>query len=104
MPKYVLAYTGGKTPASEEEGKKSMEAWVAWIGSVGSSMVDIGNPFGSSKTVASDGKLTDGAPANLAGYSIVSADSIDDASKFAESCPQLAAGGAVEIYETLEVM
>jgi hypothetical protein len=104
MPNYMFAYTGGEPPASEAEGKKVMDAWMAWFGTLGDSVVDGGNPFGPSKTVSSSGKTSDGASTNLTGYSIIRADSFDEVSKFAESCPQLAANGSIEIYETHQVM
>jgi len=71
MPNYMFAYTGGGTPASEEEGKQRMDAWFAWMGSVGESLVDGGAPFGPSKAVDSGGSVSDGGAANLTGYSII---------------------------------
>ena len=35
MSKYVFIYHGGGTPATPEEGKKAMDAWGAWFGSMG---------------------------------------------------------------------
>ena len=51
MSKYVFIYHGGGTPATPEEGKKAMDAWGAWFGSMGSAVVDGGNPMGKSSTV-----------------------------------------------------
>jgi hypothetical protein len=94
MGKYVYAYKGGGMPESEEEGKQVMEAWTSWLGGLGDSVVDIGNPFGASSAVG-------GATSGLTGYSIVSADSLDDAIGKADGCPVLDAGGAVEVYEAV---
>jgi len=94
MGKYVYAYKGGSTPESEEEGKKVMEAWMSWLGGLGDSVVDVGNPFGASTAVG-------GSASGLSGYSIVTADSLDDAASKANGCPILAGGGAVEVYETV---
>jgi hypothetical protein len=44
MSKYVFIYHGGGTPATPEEGKKAMDAWGAWFGSMGAAVVDGGNP------------------------------------------------------------
>ena len=55
MANYLLAYTGGTEPQSEEEGKAVMDAWVAWFTSLGAAVVDPGNPTGPAATVASDG-------------------------------------------------
>ena len=38
------------------------------------------------------------------GYSILRADDLAAALELARGCPQLAAGGTVEVYETFEVM
>jgi hypothetical protein len=40
----------------------------------------------------------------LGGYSIVTAASLDEATEIARSCPILAAGGTVDVYEVLEMM
>ena len=45
-----------------------------------------------------------GNTSGLTGYSIISADSLDGASKLAEGCPVLTSGGSVEVYEILPVM
>ena len=102
MGKFVLAYTGGGTPASEEEGAKVMEAWMGWFGTLGAAIIDGGNPFGPSTAVAADGSIT-AASAGLTGYSIVSADSLDAAAELAKGCPILSAGGSVEVYEAMDM-
>ena len=98
MGKYVLAYTGGSMPESEEEQKSVMDAWGAWFGRLGDSVVDMGNPFGAQAAVGG------GSTSGLTGYSIVSAASLDDALAKAKTCPILNGGsGGVEVYETLEM-
>ncbi len=105
MTKYVLAYHGGGMPDTPEEGQKVMAAWGAWMGGLGSALVDPGNPTGLARTVAKDGRVSDGGGANpITGYSIVEAPSLDAAAKLAATCPILAAGGSVEVAETFAVM
>lgn len=104
MANYVLAYTGGSTPESEEEQQAVMAAWTGWFERLGPAVVDIGNPFGPSKAVATDGSVSDGAPSRLTGYSVVSSDSLDAATEMAKGCPVLNGGGSVEVYETFQVM
>jgi hypothetical protein len=104
MPKYLLSYHGGSMPESPEEGEKVMAAWNAWMGKVGSAIVDGGNPTGASKTIAADGGVSDGGGANaVTGYTILSADSLDAAVKLAKDCPQLASGGSIEVGELIEM-
>ena len=82
-----------------------MQAWNEWFGSLGDAVVDIGNPTGASATVGSDGSSSQGGGANpVTGYSIISADSLDDALVLAKSCPQLASGGSIEVAEALDIM
>ena len=97
MGKYVLVFKGGGMPESEEEQQQVMAAWTDWFGSLGDSVVDMGTPFGASSAV--DGGSTSG----LTGYSILSADSLDDAVGKAQSCPILKSGGEVEVYETISM-
>ena len=104
MGKYVLVFKGGGIPQSEEEQKRVMEAWGAWFGSLGESVVDAGNPFGASSAIGGDGSVNGGAPSALTGYSIVNADSLDDAVKKSKGCPILEGGsGSIEVYETMEM-
>ena len=105
MTNYLLAYTGNaSTPAGEEEGQAVMAAWGVWFDALGSAVVDPGNPTSASKTVATDGNISDGTVGGVAGYSIVSADSLDAAAEMAKGCPHLPAGGQIEVYETFQVM
>ncbi len=104
MAKYVLAYTGGATPETEAEQQAVMAAWTGWFQTLGQAIADPGNPFGPSKTVASDGSVGDGGASGLSGYSVLTADSLDAAAELAKGCPVLTAGGSVEVYETFDVM
>src|SRR5262245_56988062 len=98
MGKYVLAFKGGSIPETEEEQKSVMDAWTAWFGSLGGSVVDMGNPFGAQ--AAGGGGPTTG----LTGASLTNADSLEDALDKAKGCPILNGGsGSVEVYETLEM-
>jgi len=102
MGKYVLAYKGGKmadTPAAQEA---TMQAWGEWFGTLGSSVIDGGNPFGASTAVQSDGS-SGKASAGLTGFSVIQADSLELAAKAAGGCPVLASGGSVEVYETIDM-
>jgi hypothetical protein len=104
MANYLLAYKGGSMAATDEERKLAMAAWGAWFGGLGAAVVDPGNPFGPSATVAGDTSVSDGAQSALTGYSVLSADSLQAAGELVKGCPVLVAGGSVEIYETIPVM
>ena len=98
MAKFVYLYTGGQMAEGPEAQEKAMQEWGAWFGSLGDSVTDMGNPFGSSTAVGADK-----ATAALTGYSVVTADSLDAAAVLAKDCPILANGGNVEIYEAIEM-
>ncbi len=107
MANFVLLYTGGSMPESEAEQAAVMQAWTAWLGGLGSALVDGGNPFTSqAKSIASNGKVSDGPVGTMAtGYSILKADSLSAAVELAKGCPQLQGGdGQITVYETFPVM
>ena len=97
MAQYVYIYTGGGMPESEEEGKQMLEAWNTFLGGIGDKVVDMGKPFGASKSV------NDGAVLNASGYSVVNAGSLDEAVAMAKACPIFERGGNVEVYETVDM-
>lgn len=105
MANYLLAYHGGGMPETPEQQAAVMQAWMTWMGALGSAVIDGGNPVGATKVVGSTGAVTDGGGANpVTGYSILQADSLEAAVKLAQGCPVLAAGGSVEVCETFNAM
>ena len=104
MAKYVFTYHGGGHPTNSDEVKKVMDAWGAWLGSLGAAVIDAGNPVGKSSTVKSDGSLVEGGGSNpVTGYSLIEASSLADAHKKAKGCPILKAGGTIEIAQAMDM-
>lgn len=104
MAKYLYIYHGGRRPESEAAVKEVMNAWGQWFGSLGSAVVDGGNPVGDSSTVQSDGSIATGGGVNPAsGYSLIEASSLGDALAKAKGCPILSAGGSVEVAEAIDM-
>ena len=80
-----------------------MDAWGKWFGSLGSAVIDGGNPVGPSSTVTSDGSLVPGGGSNPAsGYSLIESSSLADAHQKAAGCPLLKAGGRIEVAQSME--
>jgi hypothetical protein len=106
MTDYLLLYSGGRMPEGEEAIAKTMKAWDAWFAQIGSALKDGGNPFTpAAKTISSDGAVSDGVKGTPAsGYTIVHADSLDEATALAKGCPVLQGGASIAVYETLPVM
>ena len=103
MTKFVLLYSGGGMPETEEEQAVVMAAWGAWYQGMGEAVFDPGNPFApGAVNIASDGTVSDGA-APSTGYTIVTADTIDAAVALAKGCPNLTSGGTVSVYETFDI-
>ncbi|NKC13448.1 MAG: hypothetical protein GKR94_15020 [Gammaproteobacteria bacterium] len=104
MAKYIFVYHGGKMPETQEEGERVMAQWTAWLGGMGDAVADDGNPVGPSSTVNSDGSVTGDGGANPAsGYSLINADSMEQALEMAKGCPVLEAGGSVEVAQTIDM-
>lgn len=104
MAKYLFVYHGGKTPDSEAEIARVMNAWGEWLSSMGADVIDGGNPVGKSTTVNSDGSVSDDGGANPAsGYSLIEAKNLADATAKAKACPVLQSGGSVELAEAFDM-
>ncbi|MGI9335154.1 MAG: YciI family protein [Gammaproteobacteria bacterium] len=104
MAKYLFVYHGGSKPESKDEQAKVMDAWGQWFGSMGSAVIDGGNPVGLSSTVQSDGSVVNNGGANPAsGYSLIEASDLDDAVAKAKGCPILASGGSIELAQAFDM-
>ena len=104
MAKYLFAYHGGGMAETEEEQQAVMAAWGTWYEALGASIVDGGAPTAFASTVAADGTISAGGGANpVTGYTVVSADSIDDALAKAKGCPIRDSGGSIEVAELIDM-
>ena len=103
MSKYVYLYTGGGMAETPEAQEQVMQAWTAWFGELGEAILEPGNPFGASAAVQADGSVSSGSSTGIGGYTLITADSLDAATALAKGCPQLTAGGTVEIFEAIEM-
>jgi hypothetical protein len=106
MGQYVLVYSGGSSdmPEPGSDGfNELMAAWGGWFESMGDAVLDGGNPFGAAVSIASDGTQSDGSATGASGYSIIQADSQEKAGTHASGCPHLAGGGAVDVFEAIDM-
>jgi hypothetical protein len=107
MANYLLLYHGGGTPESPDEQSKVMAAWGEWMGKLGPALVDGGNPTTTSKTVDGQGSVGAGTTSDpVTGYSIIKADSLDQAVELSKGCPIFLGPrpARIEVYETFEAM
>ena len=104
MSKYLFVYHGGKNPETQEEVAEVLDTWGQWFGSMGSAVIDGGNPVGISSTVEADGIVVDNGGSNPAsGYSLIEASDLSEALTKAKGCPILSAGGTVEVAEAMDM-
>jgi len=107
MARYMFIYRGEATDMTEltpEQGAEIMAKWEAWMGRVGSALVDVGAPFGPSSCVVDDGTVD--TPAASSGYTIVEADDMGSAEALTAGHPYLSEGKgdfAIDIYELMPV-
>lgn len=97
MGKYVFIYYESSGMDSGDG-----EAWGQWFGTLGDKLIDGGNPFkAGGKAVHRNGVMAI-VEKPATGYSIVSADSMDQATELAKGCPLATSkDGAVCVYEAL---
>jgi hypothetical protein len=92
MKKFVLMSVGFETPTPEIQ-----EAWGKWFASIADKMVDSGSPLGAGREVTKNG--TKELPVGLesiTGYTIINAESLDQAEEIAKTCPFVT---SMRIYE-----
>jgi hypothetical protein len=105
MADFVLLYSGGSMPETEAEQARVMQAWTDWYGKLGAAVKDGGNPFSPEvRAIANDGAMSSSVGTPHTGYTILTADSLDEAATLAKDSPVLQGGGGIEIYEIVEVM
>lgn len=96
---------------SPEELQAVTQKWIDWIGSIAAQnkLADRGNRLGSDGRVVKPGNVvTDGPYTELkefiGGYSLIKAESYDEAVEIAKGCPIFAFGGSVEVRDINPVM
>ena len=102
MKRFTLTYYCEPKPKNPEEGRKHMEQWMAWVKSLGKSMVDPGVPLNSPMTVSSKGVKDGGRPNRLTGYSVLKAETLEDAIEIAKKCPHLHYG-TIDVAEVMDM-
>jgi hypothetical protein len=102
MATFLVTYHGGGgMPESAEAQEQMMAAFQAWAAGVGDAMIDPGSPLGPSKTVTSDGVSDAPADPTLGGYTLIRADSLDDAVKAVTGHPFVGRGGTLQVSQAV---
>jgi hypothetical protein len=107
MANFLFVYRGGgdayaaMTPQEIEQNMKQWTDWIAegfqkgWMLDAGDALTPEGRVV-NAKRVVTDGPFVESKEL-VGGYSIIKADSIDDAAVLAKGCPNLLTGGTVEV-------
>ena len=109
MKEFLLLFrmdVKGAALRSPEEMQASMKMWMDWIGGIAAQnkLVDRGNRLtAEGKVVQPNNLITDGPyteiKESLGGYTIIKANSFDDAAEMSKGCPIFSMGGSVEVRE-----
>ena len=108
MKNYIIIYhapaesleaSGEQTPEQIEE---NMKPWMEWAGRLGSQLVDLGQPLMGGVRLNEDGSSSPSSR-EVAGYSIIQANDMDEAKSLMQGHPHLSWGGGcqIEIHETM---
>jgi hypothetical protein len=101
MSKFLVTYHGGgEMPADPEMREQVMSAFVAWVAGVGGKMIDPGAPLGQARLVSGDG-ISDDAPGGVGGYTLLDADSMDEAVELVRNHPFVSRGGTLRVAEAV---
>lgn len=108
MKKFIVLYHAPKdameqtSAMSPEDQVKGMELWMQWAKKCGNHLVDLGSPLMNGKRLNPDGKSSD-SDKNVAGFSVLQAENMDEAEKLLQGHPHLGwnAACSIEVHETM---
>jgi hypothetical protein len=100
MSRYLITYHGSGMPEDPAQMEEAKAAFGAWVGQAGAALVDAGAPVRMATQVAA-GDKTD--PVAIGGYSILNAESEEDAVALLRTHPYVARGGTLQLNEVLDV-
>jgi len=106
--KYMVLYRSPVSTAEQmnvtpEQAKAGMDLWTAWSQQAGSALLDFGMPLGEGKHVTQD--RANRSRADIRGYSIVEAGSLDEAVTLVKDHPHFhtPGGASIEILEFVPI-
>jgi hypothetical protein len=110
MPKFLVLYHSTVSaeepmdPATREQAKADMDAWMAWATQARSAIVDLGNPVGNSAKLRGTESVWNGT-STVAGFSILHAASKEKLIALLEDHPHLVTpDAAIEVFEFLPTL
>jgi len=106
LKKFIVIYYAPESATKQMEGvspeemKKRMKPWMDWQEKIGDGLVDMGTPLVNGQKVSKSGSTP--SDKEVAGYSILQAESMDKAVDMLKEHPHLEMGEGldVEVYES----
>ncbi|MEN9920201.1 MAG: hypothetical protein RL538_94 [Candidatus Parcubacteria bacterium] len=96
-----MAKMMAEQPFSEQ--RDEVEKWKKWMDSHSANFLDEGNPVGKNTRIKTGGGMS--VPNEVGGYSIITADSMDDAVELLKNSPHLEFQDSyIEVMEIIEAM
>lgn len=91
--------TANSTPEEQAEG---MKAWMDWAERCGDDLVDMGAPLANGRQLSQDGEH-ENSDEEISGYSILQAESLEEAISLLEDHPHLVWNEdcTIEVHETM---
>ncbi len=98
----AMAQTTNVTP---EQQAKGMEAWMTWAQKCGSHLLDMGSPLMNGQQLSPGGGVSSSSK-NVAGYSILQAENMEEAKALLQGHPHTSgwnADATIEVHETMQL-
>ena len=110
MKRFIVIYNAppeamaSMSTATKEEKEAGMKAWMDWKDSMGEKVIDLGAPLTGGQRINSNGK-TQNSGNNVAGYSIIQAQNMDEAVSSLTNHPHLqwTNGCDIEVHQCIEM-
>jgi hypothetical protein len=111
MNEFLLIFRQPESSATEQRSPEQMQAnmklWMDWLGGIAAQnkLVSNGNRLynGTGSVVRPDAVVTNGPYVEIkeliGGYSIIKAESLEEATEMSKGCPVLLGGGNVEVRQ-----
>lgn len=113
MKDFLLLFRNSEAPEasrSPEQMQAVTRQWMDWLGSITArdQLVDKGNRLGQQgKTIRTGQVITDGpymeTKEMVGGFTMIRANSLEEATEIASGCPILTVGGSVEVRDIMTV-
>ncbi|MBD3671612.1 MAG: hypothetical protein HUJ29_12655 [Gammaproteobacteria bacterium] len=103
MKQFVMVYLGGEQPTDPMEANKHMDSYMQWLASLGEQVVVPMIPLKDTTTVRSTGEVKEGGSSYMSGFTILKANTLQDAILVAQTCPFLEIGGTLEVSEMMQM-